>query len=200
MINKDLKVKLRWHKDMWQVIKDETMTTISKDKGKYPDSEWKRRLLISEHSPIRMGRIIAKFYDIYSFVMGHFVRHHEGFEKFVSSRRADRGFEDEVIDRYTPVDMSFDGNFQSHINISRKRLCNNASPETREAWRLYLDEVVKPLEPELYSVCVRECVYRNGFCPEKFYCGFNKTPAFEIELKEYIKGMESQINPKTLID
>lgn len=46
---------------------------------------------------------------------------------------------------------------------------------------------------------VRECVYRNGMCPEMFTCGYNKTQAFEEELKEYIKGFEDQICDKTNI-
>ena len=57
------------------------------------------------------------------------------------------------------------------------------------------DEIVK-LEPEAASRMVRECVYRNGMCPEMFSCGYNKTDAFEEELMEYIKGFESQICDK----
>ena len=69
------------------------------------------------------------------------------------------------------------------INISRKRLCNQASPETREAWR----EVLKRLEmldPVLASVCVPECVYR-GFCPEMNPCGYAETEDYRKRLAEY---------------
>ena len=46
------------HEDNWQDIKDSTMNTIGKTTGKYPDTEWKRKLILSEHSPIRR----MKFY------------------------------------------------------------------------------------------------------------------------------------------
>lgn len=64
-----LKVEVRWHEDMWGVIKNATMTTIGKDKGKYPDSEWKRKMLMGEHSPIRIGYFVIKIYNCPQFVM-----------------------------------------------------------------------------------------------------------------------------------
>jgi hypothetical protein len=64
--------------DKWMLVKETTMTTIGKDRGKYPTSEWKRKLLRSEHSPIRNINITAKFYDIPYWVVGHFVRHKFG--------------------------------------------------------------------------------------------------------------------------
>ena len=62
-----------------------------------------------------------------------------------------------------------------------------------------LEDSFKDVEPELYSCCVKECVYRNGLCPEFKSCGFNQTVLFEIELKEYLDGMINQINDKTNI-
>ena len=85
-----MRIEIKDYQDKWQVIKDATMTTISKDTGSYPTSEWKKKLLMSEHSPIRIGNITFKLYDIPSFVSGNLVRHHIGCEKFVSSRRSDR--------------------------------------------------------------------------------------------------------------
>lgn len=125
-------------------------------------------ILIAEHSPIRTGRLIINVYDVESFVIGHFVRHHEGFIPFVASLREDRADYDKVPDRNTLNNMRFDGNFQAFINISRKRYCNCASKETRDVWHMIMNEVRK-FEPELYFVCVPECVYRNG-CPEMFKC------------------------------
>ena len=80
-----------------------------------------------------------------------------------------------------------EANAQALINISRKRLCSCASPETREAWQAVKDEVAKT-EPELASCMVRECIYR-GFCPEMFGCGYDKTEAFRKEVKKY-RGLE----------
>lgn len=163
-----MRVEVKWHEDMWQEIKDDALFTIHKENGKYPTSEWKQDILMAEHSPIRTGRLIINVYDVESFVIGHFVRHHEGFIPFVASLREDRADYDKVPDRNTLNNMRFDGNFQSFINISRKRYCNCAHERTREVWRLIMEEIRK-FEPELYDICVRECVYRGG-CPERFKC------------------------------
>ena len=82
-----------------------------------------------------------------------------------------------------PVKHACEANAQALINISRKRLCNCASKETREAWEMVKDEISK-VEPELASCMVRECIYR-GFCPEMFPCGYSKTESYQKELKEY---------------
>ena len=187
-----MKAVIKWHEDMWQEIKDSALFTIHKSNGRYPDSEWKKKILMAEHSPIRDGRIIIELYDVPSFVIGHLVRHHQGFTPFVASLRDDRTQYDKVPDRNTPNNIRFDGNFQAFINMSRKRLCNCASEKTREVWQIVKDAVVE-VEPELASCMVRECVYRNGLCPEVFTCGFNKTKKFETELRDYLQGMESQV-------
>ena len=179
-----VRVEVKWHEDMWQTIKDATMTTIGKDTGKYPNSEWKRNLLMAEHSPIRIGHIIVKIYDAPQFVHGHLVRHHNGVTPFVSTLRSDRNDYNETPDRNTLQSATYDFNFQAFINISRKRKCNCASYETRYVWDKVL-EAIKDIEPELYSVCVRECVYR-GHCPEIFPCGFDKTEPFNKELNGYL--------------
>lgn len=180
-----VRVEVKWHEDMWQVIKDVTMTTIGKEHGKYPDSQWKRKLLLGEHSPIRLGHMVIKIYDAPQFVHGHLVRHHNGVTPFVSTLRSDRVDYDELPNRNTLQDAEYDINFQAFINISRKRLCTCASYETHFVWRKVL-EAIKPYEPELYSVCVRECVYRNGLCPEVFSCEYNKTHDFQVELEQYL--------------
>ena len=177
------------HEDNWQDIKDSTMNTIGKTTGKYPDSEWKRKLIMSEHSPIRRMKFYWRWKDLPYFVSTHMVRHKIGIEHFVSTQRSDRtGIDRNNLPQSNPVNHACEADAQALINISRKRLCNCASKETREAWQLVKDEVAK-VEPELASCMVRECVYRNGLCPEMFSCGYNKTEAFKKELEEYRKGI-----------
>lgn len=49
----------------WIAIKDACMTTVSKQSlGKEPSQEWKRKLLICRHSPIRRGIISWKWENI----------------------------------------------------------------------------------------------------------------------------------------
>lgn len=159
-----MKVEVAWHIDMWQEIKNDAMFTMHKSTGKYPSSEWKQKMLKAEHSPIRTGELIINCYDVPSFVIGHIVRHNIGFTPFVASLRSDRADYVNVPDRNTPNCVRFNGNFQSFINISRKRLCTSASKETRDFWKQVL-LAVKEFEPELYEACVPECIYRGG-CPE----------------------------------
>ena len=164
-----MKVIIRHYEDHWQIIKDNALFTIHKfGGGQYPTTDWKKKILIAEHSPIRSGRLIVEVHDVPSFVIGHFVRNNQGFVPFVSSLRYDRTeYENgKVPDRNTPNGLRFDGNFQSFINISRKRYCGQASKETRDVWNAIMSAVAE-YEPELYFVCVRECVYRGG-CSESF--------------------------------
>lgn len=193
-----LRVEIVWKQDMWQIIKNAALFTIHKRKGKYPDTNWKRRILKAEHSPIREGKIIINVYNCPQFVHGHLVRHFNGTQPYIASLRSDRADYDEVPNRNTLQDGEYSIGFQAAINISRKRLCRCASYETRYVWQKIL-EAIKEFEPELYSECVPECVYRNGLCPEMFSCGYNKTEAFKKELKEYIKGFENQVCKDTLI-
>lgn len=181
-----LRIEVYEHNDNWQTIKDSAMFTMGRETGKYPSSKWKRRILLAEHSPIRDGYFILNCYDIPSFVIGHIVRHFNGIEKYVQSLRSDRATYTEIPNRNTLQNVRLRINFQSFINISRKRLCSCASSETRTFWELIL-ESIKSYEPELYSVCVRECIYR-GRCTEMRCCGYDKTEQFKEELRKYYLG------------
>lgn len=184
-----MKVELRDYTDKWQEIKNATMNTVGKNKGGYPSSEWKRKLLLSEHSPIRKLTIGWRWLDLMSWVATHITRHSIGITHFVSTRRSDRiGKDRNLLPQGELVNHEVDANAQALIYISRKRLCYQASKETREAWEKAINEIVKPKEPELASICVKECVYRGGLCPEMFPCGYNESEKFKEELREYWKN------------
>lgn len=181
-------VDLKDYQDYWQQIKDATMNTIGKDTGKYPTSEWKRQLLISEHSPIRKLKINWKWIDLKYWVSVHLVRHKHGIEHFITTQRTDRtGISRDELPQGALVKHECEANAQALINISRKRLCNSASKETREAWQGVKNRVAE-VEPELASCMVKECIYR-GFCSEMFSCNYHKTEAFQVELSKYRKGI-----------
>ena len=151
-----------------------------------PSSSWKRRMLLAEHSPIRKLHISWKWIDIISWVSVHFTRHKFGIEHFVQTQRTDRtgqkrGSQNDLIQH------ECEANAQAIINISRKRLCNKASAETRQAWIDMLDELYAE-QPELVSVCVPDCVYR-GHCYEYDSCGYHLTKNFKTELEEYRSGI-----------
>lgn len=152
-----------------------------------PSSEWKRKMLLAEHSPIRLVKLFYTWNGIKRWVSTHFVRHKFGIEHFVSTQRSDRtGISRDELRQDELSVHSFEANAQAIINISRKRLCAQASLDTQHAWMEFLASI-KEDEPELYSVCVPECIYR-GFCPEIKPCGYSETKAYQRRLKEY-RGM-----------
>lgn len=71
--------------------------------------------------------------------------------------------------------------------IQNKRLCSCASVDTRIAWQEFLDSF-KDQEPEVYSVCVPDCIYR-GHCYEHKTCGYHKTEQYQEQLKAYREGI-----------
>lgn len=180
-------MQLQWfqHEDNWQAVKDATMNTVGRDTGKYPDEQWKLRLLRAEHSPIRKLVFSWRWADLPYWVSVHFVRHKIGIEHFVKTQRSDRtGIDRNAMPQGAFVTHECTANAQALITISRKRLCTAAAPETRQAWQLIKDAVAQS-EPALAHCMVRECVYR-GFCPEMFPCGYTKTEAFQRERNAYL--------------
>lgn len=176
----------------WQEVKDAAMNTVGKDTGKEPDSNWKRFMLRSEHSPIRVLEYKWKWIDIPYWVSVHFVRHWLGILHWVKSQRVDRtGEERNSKQQDAPVNHTAKANAQALINISRKRLCNQASPETRKAW-LAVREAIALEDFEMAEAMVPECIYR-GFCPEMHSCGFHKTETYERWLRSYRRGINQEI-------
>lgn len=176
------------HDDNWVDVKNSALTTIQKDGGRYPDASWKKRMLMAEHSPIRMIRFTWKWEGLKSWVSAHIVRHWLGIEHRVRTQRTDRtGIDRDEIPQGVEVEHECEANAQALINISRKRLCNCAAFETRVAWEAVKAEIEK-VEPELAKCMVRECIYR-GFCPEYQSCGYANTDAYKKELKEYRSGI-----------
>ena len=140
------------------------------------------KLFRSEHSPSRTQQYWIECKSIPLFVSTHLLRHHVGSQPFALTHRKDRnGGVDEG--RNTPTDLGLLINAQGLIDMAKLRLCHQASVETRKVMQLIKDSV----EPELRHYLVAKCVYRNGLCGEMKCCGYNKTKAFDVELKEYIK-------------
>jgi thymidylate synthase ThyX len=180
-------------KEDWIIVKNDALKTVRKETETPPNSEWKTRILTSEHSPIRDLIFMWEWIDIPSWVSVHITRHKFGIEHFVTSQRNDRqnDYDRNKAPQDALVNHKVTANAQAIINVSLKRLCKSASPETRHAWRMFLDEI-KWVAPELVALCVKPCIYRNGICSEFKKCGFNKSVAFEILVKEYRKNFEQE--------
>lgn len=170
----------------WKRVLNAARETVGKNPlNKEPSDKWIDSILYAEHSPIRLVEYDIKFEGIPNFVATHLVRHHEGCEKFVQSNREDRGGnEPTAVNRLTPVNMSMTCNAQALINISRKRLCNCASKETRDVWKEVKNQVAS-IDSLMAKHMVRECVYR-GFCPEMKSCGFTTNALFIEERNKYV--------------
>lgn len=185
-----MKVELIEIKGDYKQVVNRARTTVNKNElGKEPSEKFKRKILMAEHSPIR-GRVFCfKIKDLKSWVATHFVRHHVGVEKWVSTQRSDRtSINRDALPQGQLVTMELEANAQALINISRKRLCNQASPETRVVMHDIREEVKKQ-DPYMATVMVKECVYR-GFCPEMWSCGYDKTESFKKEVERYRKSIE----------
>lgn len=168
----------------WQEVKNRAMNTIGKENGKHPPSDWKRGILLAEHSPIRSLMFTIRLVDIPYWVSTHLVRHKIGVEHFVSTQRTDRtGINRNDLPQSAPVSHTMVINAQALINISRKRMCNQAARETGVLWFAIINKIALH-EPELASICVPECVYR-GFCPEMKSCGFVKTERYAEWVERY---------------
>lgn len=166
----------------WERVVDAARFTQRKEPlGHEPSDEFKKQMILSEHSPLRLLEFDIKMYGIPYWVSNHFVRHVHA-QPFVSTSRqillAPR-YLATICVRMIWSTCSYPSMLQEIINISKLRLCNKASEETREIWYKVLDEVAR-IEPLLASACVPQCVYR-GFCPEQKSCGRDKKKYFLLQ-------------------
>ena len=179
----------------WKRVLNAARRTIGKEPlDKEPSNSWKAKILLAEHSPIRLLEYDWSWGNIKQWVTAHLVRHHEGCEKMVHSQRGDRRnlLEEfgvtsrDELPQGAENDMDMMANAQALINISRKRLCSCASKETREAWKQVIDEIRK-IDPVLADKCVPECLYR-GFCPEWMSsCGYVNTDKYKLDRVTYLR-------------
>lgn len=169
-----MKTIFNWIGCDWKRVKNHCRTTVNKDfTDNEPSTEFKKKLMISEHTPIRLLEFDWSWKRIKSWVSVHWVRHKH--EKFVSTQRDDRKEHDisrNDAPQGTLVDMDNYANAQQLIDIFRKRLCYQASPETRELAEDF-KRALKQEQPEVADVLVPNCIYRNG-CPEFQTCGYFK--------------------------
>lgn len=163
-------LKFPSHVDLWW-CKECCLNTVGKSTTKELTLEWLEKLVEAEHSPIRELWFGIKM-EIPYWVSVHFVRHHIGVNHYVQTQRDDR------TNNPIPRSQKGQGELVSHImsinaqeliQMAHKRLCNQASKETREVMQLIVKEVIK-VAPYMKNVLVPLCAYRNGKCTEMFSC------------------------------
>ena len=156
----------------WRRVKNHCRTTDNKDfTEKDASREFKRKLLISEHTPIRLLEVDWTWKPIEYWVSTEWSRHK--FEKFISTQRDDR-LKDDTPRGKKPQEapVAYDGyaNAQNLIDAWRKRMCFTATNEARGLAEDFQGALCKE-DPESADVLVPNCVYRCG-CPEFKSCGF----------------------------
>ena len=180
--------------DDWTRIKNHCRTTVGKeatDKGTTED--FKKKLLLSEHSPIRLLEVDWSWKGIKYWVSTEWSRHK--FEKFIKSQRNDRQKQYDRNGARQDTAVDFDGyaNAQNLIDAWRKRLCFQATQEARELAEDFKKELSKH-QPELAGVLVPNCIYRGG-CPEFHPCGF-----FEVITQEFLEWCLANNRPANFQD
>lgn len=163
-----MKTEILKIKGDWQEVVDDCRATVGKESlGKEPSATFKRKVLLAEHSPIRDIIFKWRWRDMAHWVTVHWVRHK--WEKFVRTQRTDRtGVPREKLPQDEPQTFTGEANVQALIDTMRKRLCFQASPETRR-YAEDLKRAIHAVEPEISDVLVPNCVYRCG-CPEMAKC------------------------------
>lgn len=156
----------------WFEVKKRALVTVGKNAITEPNEMWKHSILEARHSPIR--RLHFSFYiECPYWVSVHLCRHIHA-QPYVKSQRNDRQSE---YDRNTApqnetVCMIWDMNAEELMTIANKRLCAQASPETREVVQKMCD-LVSDRMPEFRGLLVPMCKYNGGVCHEMKPCGGN---------------------------
>ena len=167
-----MKTRFNHIADDWRRVKNHCRTTVNKAfSSKDATPEFKRRLLISEHTPIRQLTFDWSWVSIPYWVAMEWARHK--FEKWITSQRDDR-MKDDIPRAKKPQDapVQYDGdaNMMQLIDAFRKRLCRQATPEAR-ALAEDFKAALHDSHPDESNVLVPHCIYRMG-CPEFQECGF----------------------------
>ena len=168
----------------WARCKVLALNTVGKEpKNDETTIEWRRKILISEHSPIRTLMFTIRL-EVPSYVSVHLVRHKYGIEHYVKSQRNDRqsDYDRTIAPQNMPVTHIMDVNAQELMFIARRRLCTQADPATRHIIALVCAEVENKC-PEFEGLLVPMCMYQ-GKCSEFKPCGkYNK----------YVKEKDSEV-------
>ena len=192
----------------WDVALDAARFTQGKPAlHKQPSEAFIKKALMAEHSPIKLVQYQVIVKNLKQWVGVHLLRH-DYILPFINSQRNDRNtsVEDivkkisgELLDMIQAEQQDFNPrnllpqgtcndhmfwlNAQTFINISRRRLCKEASKETQYIWKMILSELEK-VDPILPQFCVSMCIYR-GFCPEMTSCGYCLSAQYQFKLNKY---------------
>lgn len=168
-------------------MRNDALVSQGRSSEKVPSYDLKIKYLVSEHTPVYTLEYTFEWQNLPSWISVQITRATVGIHHIVKSQRNDiqKDYDRRKAPQDAPVTHRCVANPIAIINTSKKRLCLTASTETRAVWGMFLKEL-EIVAPELSGLCVKPCVYRNGFCPEMFSnCKFNTSKQFYAELKKY---------------
>lgn len=141
----------------WMGVKERALVTVGKTAVTPPSSEWKHKILEARYSPIRYLTYSFFLEEIPSWVSVHLVRHVHA-QPYVKSQRNDRQdeYDRTKAPQDAPVNMIWDVNAEELMVIANKRLCMQASPETRKVVK-DMCVLAQKHTPELEGLLVPMC-------------------------------------------
>lgn len=117
--------------------------------GEFPSEQWKKRLLYSEHSPLREPRVYLTI-EMYNKTQNHLVRHSTGMVWYVSTLRTDlKNSNDLAVHRLTERTAVLSINIAGLLKMARTRLCIKSEEATRNIMKSIVDAVVDA-DPTLF--------------------------------------------------
>lgn len=164
------KTKILAVRGNWEAVVNDCRVTVDKPPlGKEPSDAFKRGMMVCEHTPIRHLGIYFMWEKLAYWVAMHLKT--PTWYSVVTSQRDDRQtkYKRGKAPQDSPVTFVGDTNAQHLIDTSRKRLCYQASPETRETWEDLKITTREEVDEHIAWAMVPNCVYRGG-CPEMSMC------------------------------
>lgn len=179
-----MKTEILKVKGDWQEVVNDCRATVNKPPlGKEPSAEFKRGMMVCEHTPIRRISISFMWKSIAYWVAMHLKT--PVWYSVCTTQRNDRQqrYDRGKAPQDAPVDFTGETNPQHLIDTSRKRLCYQASKETRELWEDYKVTIHNDVDEYVSWAMVPNCVYRGG-CPEVMQSEEKRCRYYEKLLKE----------------
>lgn len=158
-------------KGSWEDVVNDCRASVGKGPlGHEPSEEFKKRMMINEHGPIRNIWIKFMWPGIKYWVAMHWKTHI--WPAVTNTQRNDRqdDYDRDEAPQKTLVNFYGDANPQHLIDTFRKRLCFMAAKETRDL-AVDFKKTLRGPQPAISNALVPNCVYRCG-CPENGKCTF----------------------------
>jgi len=157
--------------DWKTVLRVARITQNKPDTGKEPSDDWKKKLILSRHSPLRMIEFLIEG-DAPGFVLNHIARHsYQSPQPFIGTARED------ITGVERPLDTAIRTfalylNADALIEMCEQRVCFKAHQKTRDLiYDIILE--VKNIEPLLAEVLQFMPCEKTGICREFEPCFYD---------------------------